>query len=317
MQLRSVGLNASPVYSYHIYSRVVDKTCHLENPKFKSWMVDLLKRLSSAYAVKVYGYAMMSNHFHLVIRWTPKQAGEWSDQEVMRRWEIAHPIRNNHNDLAVDQAYIESTRAQRLSNPEWIAKAREKLSSVSFFMKDFKMAVSMHINKKTERKGTLWEGRYKLAALKDEYDLKNAMAYVDLNPFAAGVGDRPEASPHSSLHERSKQAREARKQPNATTTNPAKQRTRTQLNSWLHGYKDLISLEDYLNFVDRLARTFRKNKQHLKQGVSAILDRLEEHLQQSASQAKKQSNYKIHQALQSQLQILRPSWSRWMKWEGV
>ena len=42
--------------------------------------------LSEVFAVELYGYAVMSNHYHLVMRVDPKGPEGWSDEMVARRW---------------------------------------------------------------------------------------------------------------------------------------------------------------------------------------------------------------------------------------
>ncbi len=42
--------------------------------------------LADAFAVEICGYAIMSNHFHLVLTVRQDRALEWSDREVAERW---------------------------------------------------------------------------------------------------------------------------------------------------------------------------------------------------------------------------------------
>lgn len=58
-------------------------------------------------------------------------------------------------------------------------------------------------NKRHQRSGTLWEGRYRATAVQTERYLFACMAYIDLNPVRAGMVLRPEDYPWSSyLHYR-------------------------------------------------------------------------------------------------------------------
>jgi len=45
-----------------------------------------MEQLAGAFAVDVAAYAVMSDHFHQVVRIDAERAGEWSDDEVLRRW---------------------------------------------------------------------------------------------------------------------------------------------------------------------------------------------------------------------------------------
>lgn len=52
----------------------------------KQWIVDKLKELAEVFAIDVCTYAVMSNHYHLVLRVDPTRAADWSDDEVIHRW---------------------------------------------------------------------------------------------------------------------------------------------------------------------------------------------------------------------------------------
>lgn len=45
-----------------------------------------LFRLVRSFAVELHGFAIMSNHFHLVVRYNPLACTHWSMREVAERW---------------------------------------------------------------------------------------------------------------------------------------------------------------------------------------------------------------------------------------
>jgi len=57
----------------------------------KQWIEDRLRLLAGIFAVEVAGYAVMSNHLHVVLRMQVVHAGRWSDEEVVRRWWSIYP----------------------------------------------------------------------------------------------------------------------------------------------------------------------------------------------------------------------------------
>ena len=57
----------------------------------KRWLVERIKELASYFAVDVCAYAVMSNHYHLVLHVNAKAAADWSDEEVIRRWSALFP----------------------------------------------------------------------------------------------------------------------------------------------------------------------------------------------------------------------------------
>ncbi len=55
-----------------------------------------------------------------------------------------------------------------------------------------------YFNRKQQRTGTLWEGRYRSTVLQTERYLLQCMAYIDLNPVRAGMVAGPQDYPWSS-----------------------------------------------------------------------------------------------------------------------
>ena len=58
----------------------------------KQWLVERLGVVSRAFAIEVCAYAVMSNHYHLVVRINRKMAEQWSDDEVIERWERLYSL---------------------------------------------------------------------------------------------------------------------------------------------------------------------------------------------------------------------------------
>ena len=56
------------------------------------------------------------------------------------------------------------------------------------------------VNLRLGRTGSLWEGRFKSFPVDTDRYLLNCLAYIELNPIRAGIVDRPENFPWSSVH---------------------------------------------------------------------------------------------------------------------
>jgi len=52
----------------------------------RGWIETKVKELAAVFALDVAAYAIMSNHYHLVLRLAPERAASWTTQEVLRRW---------------------------------------------------------------------------------------------------------------------------------------------------------------------------------------------------------------------------------------
>jgi hypothetical protein len=79
---------------YHITSRCVRRAflCGFDHYSGKDyehrrqWVVDRIRLLASLFAIDVCAYAVMNNHYHLVLKICPEQIEALSDGDVMDRW---------------------------------------------------------------------------------------------------------------------------------------------------------------------------------------------------------------------------------------
>jgi hypothetical protein len=69
---------------------------------------------------------------------------------------------------------------------------REKLSSLSEFVREIKVGFARYYNRRNNRRGYFWGDRFKSVIVDKGETLVNCLAYIDLNPLRAGIVDRPE-----------------------------------------------------------------------------------------------------------------------------
>jgi len=89
---RQISVEDTPYY--HCVSRCVrraflcgkDSHTGFDFEHRRQWIVDRIKLLCSVFAVDLCAYAVMSNHYHIVLRIDVDGAKQWSDSEVARRW---------------------------------------------------------------------------------------------------------------------------------------------------------------------------------------------------------------------------------------
>ncbi len=167
----------------------------------KEWIERRLKELAEIFAVSVGGFSIMDNHLHLLVRLDSAVGDGWSAVEVVRRWFVLYPPRGADRK-ALSGETLEELRAQRLGDAAWIAKTRERLKSLSWFMKCLKEPLSRLVNKAEKCTGAFFEGRFKSIMILDDEALLSVCAYIDLNPVAAGIAPTPEESEHTSIRER-------------------------------------------------------------------------------------------------------------------
>lgn len=91
---RSTLVSLSDTPWYHVVNRCVrraflcgkDDHSGVSYDHRRGWIVDRVKQLAGVFAIDVAAYAVMSNHYHLVLRIDDDRAKGWSKEEVLRRW---------------------------------------------------------------------------------------------------------------------------------------------------------------------------------------------------------------------------------------
>ncbi|SEP57043.1 hypothetical protein SAMN05421693_10164 [Ectothiorhodospira magna] len=204
---RSQQISLTDTPYYHIISRCVRRTflCGQDQATGRSfehrrqWIEDRIRLLASLFAVDIAAYAVMSNHYHLVIKLDPTQAESWSDDEVLRRWSCLFK-----GPLLVQRYLAGDPQESYALNQvgEFARCYRQRLASLSWFMKCLNEPIARQANQEDGCTGHFWEARFKSQALRTEAALLSCMAYVDLNPVRAGMAATPEASEHTSIRER-------------------------------------------------------------------------------------------------------------------
>ena len=104
--------------------------------------------------------------------------------------------------MATAAADFRGLGSGRLQDIPWVAKTRERLQSISWFMKCLKEPISRRANREDKCRGAFFEARFKSVAILDEEALLATSTYIDLNPVAAKIADVPETSEHTSIKQR-------------------------------------------------------------------------------------------------------------------
>ncbi len=116
---------------HHIYNRGVERRVVFSETKDKDKFLDIVCEVSKHYDFTIHGYAIMDNHYHLILE--------------------------NH---------------------------RENLSAG---MRQINAAYAQYFNKKENRVGHLWQGRFKSWYIFDENYLFTLFRYLEFNPIKARI----------------------------------------------------------------------------------------------------------------------------------
>jgi REP element-mobilizing transposase RayT len=238
----------------------------------RQWIEDRLLVLANIFAIDIAAYAVMSNHYHVVLHINREQAFSWSELEVVEHW---HGL---FKGSLLSQRFYQGdvlNKAELNALSEQVCEWRDRLMSISWFMRCTNEPIAREANHEDEATGRFWEGRFKSQALLDEKALAACMAYVDLNPIRARITESPEQSDHTSVKQRIEQALKTQQpykpdqQPDslfAFAGNPRK------------NMPDGIpfNLADYLELVDWSGRIIREDKKgYIPDHLPTILQRLD------------------------------------------
>ncbi len=172
----------------------------------RQWIENRILELAKSFAIEVYSYAVMQNHYHLVVYSDPKLPESWSDLEVANRWLCAFPGKLNNPKFKQQR----ELRLQAIvADPDLLSKYRERLGSLSWLMRCINEPIAKRCNQEDFVKGHFWESRFKSQALLDEAAALTCMAYVDLNPIRAGIAKNLGESQHTSIKKRLKSLSES------------------------------------------------------------------------------------------------------------
>jgi len=173
--------------TYHVMSRIVDKQLIIKDLE-KRYLRGLLSRLEVFSGCRIRTYSILDNHFHILLH-VPERV-DVSDKEVKRRAKVLYGAKKY--SLMKDQwkEWQEGGQEERVA--EQLNKFRARMYDLSQFMKTFKQCFSIYYNSKHERRGTLWEERFKSVLVEEsEYAQLVVGAYIDLNPVRAGIVKDP------------------------------------------------------------------------------------------------------------------------------
>ena len=165
----------------------------------RKWIEQRLITLSSVFSIQLYAYAIMSNHYHLVVKIDEKTPHKWTDAEVFARW-----CKLFRGPLLV-QRYLKDepiTGIERNTLSGIATVFRHRLASLSWYMKCLNEFIARNANAEDECTGHFWQARFHSQALTNRKALIAAMAYVDLNPVRAGISKSPTGAEFTSIRAR-------------------------------------------------------------------------------------------------------------------
>ena len=256
-----ISLEDTPYY--HCYIRCVRRAFLCGDDEYsgqnfdhrRAWIRDKILEQIELFAIDCCAYAVMSNHYHVVLFVDETKAKSWDKREVLKRWKgmysMSYLCEKYFKYESLSKAELEAVYVQ-------IETYRERLMSISWFMRGINESVARRANAEDNCKGRFWESRFKSQALLDEQALLTCMTYVDLNPIRAKMAQTPELSDYTSIQERIK------------LKNSTLKRFGNDENSIP------FTLKDYLQLVETTGRAFTSElKGQIPAELPEILQRLD------------------------------------------
>lgn len=180
--------------SYHVMSQTAGGE-HLFDEVEKEAFVRVMRRLERFAGVEIMTYAIMSNHFHLLVRVPNREKflarfeGEGGEEKLLRHLSLLYSAQY----LRSLKLELSNLRAQGMAEAaeELLERFRKRFCDLPHFVKELKERYSRWFNKHHGRRGTLWMDRYKSVIVEDGEAMRTMASYIDLNPVRAGLVKDP------------------------------------------------------------------------------------------------------------------------------
>ena len=185
-----------PNRCYHLVSRVAHRAFFFDAEE-KRRFVEMMMRAAFFSGVKLLGWCVMSNHFHILIFLPEEQP--LTDEQVLER------VKGLYRGPQLLQAVEEWNELKKEADEEIAAgvscgsrfedlkiRLRNRMFHPGEFMKTLKQYVTTSFNGRRRHYGTLWENRYRVRITKPVVrEMSRQLAYIDCNPCEAGVCGNP------------------------------------------------------------------------------------------------------------------------------
>ncbi|MGE9290529.1 MAG: transposase [Puniceicoccales bacterium] len=174
---------------YHVMSRTVNGEA-LFGDREKEVFRKMLWQVAEFSGIRVVTYAVMKNHFHILVE-VPPQGTKVSDSELVRRYRLLYPQPTPWQPMRAE-VLERHLRENLLEGRDLRVDLHRRMHEVSEFLRILKMRFTLWFNRSRERFGPLWSARFKSVLVEgDRFALRTVAAYIDLNAVRAGLVEDP------------------------------------------------------------------------------------------------------------------------------
>ena len=168
----------------HLMSRTCSKTRFFNKDINKQTFINIMRRTEEFSGCRVLAYAIMPNHFHILLH-SPKRQ-EITDKELFRRIRILYGSKYYHQLRATIADKRRESGNEEVFQLWWQAtrkKYTDRMYSIPAYMKTLKQRYSCWFNRVYDRDGVFWGQRYKSVLIEDMPGAMFSMStYIENNP---------------------------------------------------------------------------------------------------------------------------------------
>jgi len=187
-------------FCYHVMTRTCGAERILEAEDLDGLRI-IIRKMALFSGVKVMTYCLLSNHWHLLVKVPSKE--KFSRQFEDREGEMKGAGEGRllgHLATLYSKAYINQLKLELAdmrergledAAQEVLEKYKRRFCDLSRYVKEVKERFTRWYNRKHQRVGTLWSGRFKSVLVENGEALRTMAAYIDLNPVRAGIVEDP------------------------------------------------------------------------------------------------------------------------------
>lgn len=173
---------------YHVVSRISGQRFLIDGAE-KSILLGMIRAAAEFSGVEIYTYAMMTNHFHLLVRVPHKS--EVDDVELERRIRALYGNERAAKVFEKWETWGKKGAIDKVEDEK--ARLRARMYDISQFCKTFKETYTQDYNRRSGNTGTIWEGRFKSNLVEpSSRALAAVAAYIHLNPVRAKMAETAE-----------------------------------------------------------------------------------------------------------------------------
>lgn len=177
-----------PETVHHLVSRIAHRVYFLKDEE-RDEFIDMMRRTAEFCGIKLIGWCIMANHFHILAYLPQPQALD--EDEILRRYGVLKgQSAASALSTTFDKWRLEGELGIRRVKEE-LDKMRGRMYDIGSFMKILKQWFTFEYNRRYSHKGTLWESAYydRVIGLSVS-KIAECLGYIHLNPIRAAASDR-------------------------------------------------------------------------------------------------------------------------------